>query len=56
MSGVNLSRNEVVQFVLRISLLSIVTYYSAKWLIRNLDPSNKSKKKAIEHAEEILRK
>ncbi|XP_052894135.1 outer mitochondrial transmembrane helix translocase-like isoform X2 [Anopheles moucheti] len=56
MSGVNLTRNEVVQFVLRISLLSIVTYYSAKWLIRNLDPSNKSKKKAIEHAEDILRK
>ncbi|XP_058124399.1 outer mitochondrial transmembrane helix translocase-like isoform X1 [Anopheles coustani] len=56
MSGVNVSRNEVVQFVLRISLLSIVTYYSAKWLIRNLDPSNKTKKKAIEHAEDILKK
>lgn len=56
MSGANITRNEVVQFVLRISLVSIVTYYSAKWLMKNLDPTNKSKKKAIEKAEDILRK
>lgn len=56
MSGTSISRNEVVQFVLRISLVSIVTYYSAKWLMKNLDPTNKSKKKAIEKAEDILRK
>lgn len=42
--------------MLRISLVSIVTYYSAKWLMKNLDPTNKSKKKAIEKAEDILRK
>lgn len=52
----SITRNEVVQFVLRISLVSIVTYYSAKWLMKNLDPTNKSKKKAIEKAEDILRK
>ncbi|XP_001866728.2 ATPase family AAA domain-containing protein 1-B [Culex quinquefasciatus] len=57
MSGSSsITRNEVVQFVLRISLVSIVTYYSAKWLMKNLDPTNKSKKKAIEKAEDILRK
>ncbi|XP_050085927.1 outer mitochondrial transmembrane helix translocase [Anopheles aquasalis] len=56
MSGMNVTRNEVVQFVVRISLVSLVTYYSAKWLMKNLDPTNKNKKKAIEHAEDILRK
>ncbi|XP_055594153.1 outer mitochondrial transmembrane helix translocase-like [Uranotaenia lowii] len=58
MSGppTSITRNEVAQFVLRITLVSIVTYYSAKWLMKNLDPTNKSKKKAIEKAEEILRK
>ncbi|XP_058061023.1 outer mitochondrial transmembrane helix translocase [Anopheles bellator] len=56
MSGINVTRNEVVQLVVRISLVSIVTYYSAKWLMKNLDPTNKNKKKAIEHAEDILRR
>uniref|UniRef100_U5EKL0 Putative aaa+-type atpase n=1 Tax=Corethrella appendiculata TaxID=1370023 RepID=U5EKL0_9DIPT len=56
MSGTNLTRNEIFQFILRISFASIVTYYSCKWLMKNLDPTNKSKKKAIESAGEILKK
>lgn len=55
MSG-TVTRNEVVQLLLRISLVSIVTYYSTKWVLKNLDPTNNSKKKAIEKAEEILRR
>jgi hypothetical protein len=56
MSGISISRSEIVQFILRVSLVSFVTYYSAKWLMNNLDPTNKSKKKAIEKAEGILKR
>lgn len=31
MSGVDLSRNEVLQMVVRVSLVSLATYFSVKW-------------------------
>lgn len=55
MSG-TLTRNEIVQLVLRVSLASVVTYYSLKWMMNQLDPTNKSKKKARTKAEEQLKR
>jgi hypothetical protein len=31
MSGADLSRNEVMQMVVRVSLVSLATYFSVKW-------------------------
>lgn len=31
MSGADLSRNEVIQMVVRVSLVSLVSYFSIKW-------------------------
>lgn len=55
MSG-TISRNEIVQLVLRVSLASVVTYYSLKWMMNQLDPTNKSKKKARTKAEEQIKR
>lgn len=56
MSGNALSRNEVIQLVLRVTLASVVTYFSLKWMMDKLDPTNKSKKKAREKAEYQLKR
>lgn len=55
MSG-TLSRNEIIQLVLRVSLASVVTYYSLKWMMNQLDPTNKSKKKARTRAEQQIKR
>lgn len=55
MSG-TISRNEIVQLVLRVSLASVVTYYSLKWMMNQLDPTNKSKKKARAKAEDQIKR
>lgn len=56
MSGAQLSRNEVVSMLLRISFVSVVTYYSVKWMINQIDPTSKNKKKAKEKAEVLLKR
>lgn len=56
MSGNALTRNEVVQLVLRVTLASVVTYFSLKWMMDKLDPTNKSKKKARAKAEYQLKR
>lgn len=56
MSGNALSRNEVIQLVLRVTLASVVTYFSLKWMMDKLDPTNKSKKKARAKAEYQLKR
>lgn len=56
MSGAQLSRNEIFQLLLRVSIASVVTYYSVKWMMSQLDPTNKSKKKARTKAENQLRR
>lgn len=50
------SRNEIIGFVMRLSLVSAVTFFSIKWIMERVDPANKNKKKAKERAEEALRK
>lgn len=51
-----LSRNEILQLILRVSLASVVTFYSVKWMMNQLDPTSKSKKKAKIRAEEQLKR
>ena len=41
---------------LRISFVSVVTYYSVKWMINQIDPTSKNKKKAKEKAEVLLKR
>lgn len=50
------SRNEIFQIILRVSLVSAVTYCSLKWMMNVLDPTNKSKKKARSKAETQLKR
>ncbi|CAG9763360.1 unnamed protein product [Ceutorhynchus assimilis] len=50
------SRTEIVSLVVRLTLVSAVTFWSIKWLMNQVDPTNKSKKKARKTAEEQLRR
>lgn len=54
--GSQVSRNEIIQLLLRVSIASVVTYYSVKWMLTHLDPTNKNKKKARTKAEEQLKR
>lgn len=55
MSG-TITRSDIVQLVLRVSLASVVTYYSLKWMMTQLDPTNKSKRKARSKAEQQIKR
>lgn len=50
------SRNELIGLVVRLTLVSAVTFLSIKWLMNQVDPTNKSKKKAKKRAQEQLRR
>ncbi|KAF5278197.1 hypothetical protein FQA39_LY18385 [Lamprigera yunnana] len=50
------SRSELIGLVVRLTLVSAATFFSIKWLINQVDPTNKSKKKAKKRAEEQLRR
>ncbi|CAO1338763.1 unnamed protein product [Diamesa serratosioi] len=56
MAGAQLSRNEVVHMIIRVSLVSVATYFSVKWMISQIDPTSKNKKKAKEKAETLLKR
>jgi len=51
-----LTRNEIFQLLFRVSIASVVTYYSLKWMMNQLDPTTKSKKKARAKAEEQIQR
>uniref|UniRef100_A0A1B6DC69 AAA+ ATPase domain-containing protein n=1 Tax=Clastoptera arizonana TaxID=38151 RepID=A0A1B6DC69_9HEMI len=51
-----LSNQEIVSLVVRITLFSAATYFSVKWMINHLDPTNKQKKSAKIKAQEQLRR
>ncbi|KAJ6633654.1 Outer mitochondrial transmembrane helix translocase [Pseudolycoriella hygida] len=51
-----LSQSEILQLVLRISIASVVSYYSLKWMFDRLDPTYKSKKKARDKAEHQIKR
>ncbi|KAI5637824.1 ATPase family associated with various cellular activities (AAA) domain-containing protein [Phthorimaea operculella] len=50
------SRSDVFQMAIRVCFVSAVTYFSIKWLVNQIDPTSKSRKKAEERAREQLRK
>lgn len=52
--GSVLTRNEIFQVVIRVSLLSVATYFSLKWLMNQMDPTNKNKKQAKTTAHDTL--
>lgn len=54
--GSAFSRNDVFQMAIRVAFVSAVTYFSIKWLVNQIDPTSKSRKKAEERAREQLRK
>lgn len=54
--GSAFTRNDVFQMAIRVAFVSAVTYFSIKWLVNQIDPTSKSRKKAEERAREQLRK
>ncbi|CAG9129592.1 unnamed protein product [Plutella xylostella] len=54
--GAAFGRNDVFQMAVRVAFVSAVTYFSIKWLVNQIDPTSKSRKKAEEKAREQLRK
>ncbi|XP_068150534.1 outer mitochondrial transmembrane helix translocase [Drosophila tropicalis] len=54
--GSDITRGQVFQALIRISFASLVTYYSVKWMMNQLDPTSKNKKKAKLLAEEQLKR
>lgn len=56
MSDPAFSRMEIVSLVVRLTLVSAVTFWSIKWIMNQVDPTNKSKKNARKAAEEQLKR
>ncbi|XP_037805896.1 ATPase family AAA domain-containing protein 1 [Lucilia sericata] len=56
LNGSQISRGEFFQMLLRVSIASVITYYSVKWMMNQIDPTSKSKKKAKIRAEEQLKR
>ncbi|KAJ0174461.1 hypothetical protein K1T71_009569 [Dendrolimus kikuchii] len=54
--GSAFTRSDVFQMAIRVAFVSAVTYFSIKWLVNQIDPTSKSRKKAEERAREQLRK
>ncbi|EDW28330.1 GL19141 [Drosophila persimilis] len=54
--GADLTRGQIFQVIIRLSVASMVTYYSVKWMMNQLDPTSKNKKKAKGLAEEQLKR
>ncbi|XP_055920060.1 outer mitochondrial transmembrane helix translocase-like [Eupeodes corollae] len=54
--GSQMGRNEIFQLVLRVSVASVVTYFSLKWMMKQLDPTSKNKRNAKIRAEEQLKR
>jgi hypothetical protein len=40
------SRSEVIGLIIRLAILTGVTFFSVKWMITQLDPTHKQKKSA----------
>ncbi|XP_061387761.1 outer mitochondrial transmembrane helix translocase [Musca vetustissima] len=54
--GSQLSRNEIFQMLIRASIASVITFYSIKWMMNQIDPTSKNKKKAKLKAEQQLKR
>ncbi|KAL3274104.1 hypothetical protein HHI36_015520 [Cryptolaemus montrouzieri] len=56
MADTAFTKTEIIGLVVRLTLVSAVTFISIKWLMNQVDPTNKSKKKAKKLAEEQLKR
>ncbi|EDW88784.1 outer mitochondrial transmembrane helix translocase [Drosophila yakuba] len=56
LGGVELSKGQIFQVLVRLSVASLITYYSVKWMMNQMDPTSKNKKKAKILAEEQLKR
>ncbi|KAF4074146.1 hypothetical protein AMELA_G00236250 [Ameiurus melas] len=51
-----LSRNEVVGMLVRLTIFGAATYYSIRWVVEALDPTQRQKSNAKKRAEEMMRR
>ncbi|XP_068140844.1 outer mitochondrial transmembrane helix translocase [Drosophila tropicalis] len=56
MDSSEITRGQVMTFVVRVCIVTAITYYSAKWMIGSMDPNRNARKKAKQQAEQQLRK
>lgn len=56
LGSAQISRNEIIRVVARVTIASVITFYSVKWMMNFIDPTSKSKRKAKLHAEELLKR
>lgn len=50
-----LTRNEVVGMLVRLTIFGAATYYSIKWVVDALDPTQKQKSQAKKRAEQLMK-
>ncbi|KAL1273856.1 hypothetical protein QQF64_026670 [Cirrhinus molitorella] len=50
-----LTRNEVVGMLVRLTVFGAATYYSIKWVVEALDPTQKQKSQAKKRAERLMK-
>ncbi|XP_051981912.1 outer mitochondrial transmembrane helix translocase isoform X1 [Xyrauchen texanus] len=50
-----LTRNEVVGMLVRLTIFGAATYYSIKWVVEALDPTQKQKSLAKKRAEQLMK-
>uniref|UniRef100_A0AAR2ING1 Outer mitochondrial transmembrane helix translocase n=1 Tax=Pygocentrus nattereri TaxID=42514 RepID=A0AAR2ING1_PYGNA len=50
-----LTRNEVVGMLVRLTIFGAATYYSIKWVVEALDPTQKQKSQAKKRAERLMK-
>jgi flagellar basal body-associated protein FliL len=48
------SRSEIINLIIRLAVLTGVTFFSVKWMVSQLDPTNKQKKKAKKKVSYVL--
>ncbi|KRF97408.1 uncharacterized protein Dwil_GK27291, partial [Drosophila willistoni] len=56
MDSPEITRGQVMALVVRVCIVTAITYYSAKWMIGSMDPNSKARKKAKQQAEQQLKK
>nr|CAD7576774.1 unnamed protein product [Timema californicum] len=50
------SRSEIINLIVRLAFVSGATYFGVKWMINQIDPTSKQKRKAKKRAQEQLRR
>lgn len=56
MESPDVTRGQIAAMVVRVCVVSAITYYSAKWMLSSMDPNSKMRKKAKQLAEQQLKK